>query len=64
MPGRGRTIEYHRVQIHEAPGFRELSVADGEQMQQWHDSLTYSQLRRIVHDIHRSHEKYAPNENK
>ena len=31
----GRTIEYHRAQIREALGFRELSVADGEQMQQW-----------------------------
>src|SRR6266516_386749 len=31
----GRTIEYHRAQIREALGFRESSVADGEQMQQW-----------------------------
>src|SRR6266496_4009597 len=30
----GRTIEYHRAQIREALGFRESSVADGEQMQQ------------------------------
>ncbi len=31
----GRTIEYHRAQIREALGFRESSVADSEQMQQW-----------------------------
>ncbi len=31
----GRTIEYHRAQIRDALGFRESSVADGEQMQQW-----------------------------
>ena len=31
----GRTIEYHRAQIREALGFRESSVADAEQMQQW-----------------------------
>ena len=31
----GRSIEYHRAQIREALGFRESSVADGEQMQQW-----------------------------
>jgi hypothetical protein len=31
----GRTIEYHRAQICEALGFREASVADGEQMQEW-----------------------------
>lgn len=31
----GRTIEYHRAQIREALGFRESSVAEGEQMQQW-----------------------------
>jgi TnpA family transposase len=31
----GRTIEYHRAQIREALGFRESSVADGEQMQEW-----------------------------
>ena len=28
----GRTIEYHRAQIREALGFRESSVADGEQI--------------------------------
>ncbi len=54
---------WQRPQIHKSLGFRELSDADGEQMQQWHDSLTYFQLRRIVQYIHRSHEKYAPNEN-
>ncbi len=31
----GRTIEYNRAQIREALGFRETSVADGKQMQQW-----------------------------
>jgi len=31
----GRTIEYHRAQIREALGFRESTVADAEQMQQW-----------------------------
>src|SRR5713226_4079874 len=31
----GRTIEYHRAQIREALGFRESTVADSEQMQQW-----------------------------
>jgi hypothetical protein len=31
----GRTIEYQRAQIRKAPGFRESSVADSEQMQEW-----------------------------
>lgn len=31
----GRTIEYHRAQIREALGFRESSVADGEQLHTW-----------------------------
>ncbi|GCF11937.1 hypothetical protein KDI_55010 [Dictyobacter arantiisoli] len=35
----GCTIEYHRAQIREALGFRESSVTDGEQMQEFREPL-------------------------